>query len=449
LEEACETNYQLLEEVFTMLRSMFTAIGALNQQQSYLDVVANNLANANTVGYKASRVIFQDQFAQLLNPGSSPTANMGGTNPTQIGLGVQMGSVSPDFSRPGTMQNTGRSLDLAVQGDGFFIYSNGGEISYGREGALIKDSSGYLVNSSTGYRIQGWTVDNNASLDTNLPVTDIKIPANKTIAKSTGTVTLGGNLPSDYEIGTVDATTGAITPADYTPITVTMGVYDSLGNMHTTTVSFVHTVEDASGLSTWTWVANDIPDASGNPTQGNIQFDSTGAIQKVSGDVPTATVTLPVSESNAQDITMTLNFGDLTQLEGDSTAQVTTQDGLPAGTISDIAVSPNDGSIYLVYSNGMSEQFGTIALARFSNPSGLLRSGNTTFQQGFNSGEPQVGTATTGGRGAVSVGYLEGSNVDMAQEFTNMILAQRGFQASSRVITTSDEIIQELVNLKR
>jgi flagellar hook protein FlgE len=428
-----------------MLRSMFTAIGALNQQQSYLDVVANNLANANTPGYKASRVIFQDQFAQLLNPGSSPTANMGGTNPTQIGLGVQMGSVSPDFSRPGTMQNTGRSMDLAVQGDGFFIYSNGGEISYGREGALIKDPSGFLVNSSTGYRIQGWNVTNNPSLDTNMPVSDIQIPANSTIAKSTEKVTLGGNLSSDYAIQPTDTTDPSYDP-DYKPISVTMGLYDSLGQMHPTQVQFTHrpssAADQAANISTWEW--------SSNGKTGTIKFDSKGAIISTDTTAPTTgSITVAVTDSNAGDINTTMDFSGLTQLKDDNTAQVTTQDGLPAGDISDIAISKNDGSIWLVYSNGMSEKYGQVALARFSNPSGLLRSGNTTFQQGFNSGEPQVGAGGTGGRGAISVGYLEGSNVDMAQEFTNMILAQRGFQASSRVITTSDEIIQELVNLKR
>jgi flagellar hook protein FlgE len=128
---------------------------------------------------------------------------------------------------------------------------------------------------------------------------------------------------------------------------------------------------------------------------------------------------------------------------------VTSQDGLASGTVSDVYISPNDGAVSLVYSNGMVEQVGQLALARFTNPNGLVRAEGTAFLAGLNSGDPQIGAALTGGRGSIASGYLEASNVDMAQEFTNMILAQRGFQASSRVITTSDEILQELVNLKR
>ncbi len=136
-------------------------------------------------------------------------------------------------------------------------------------------------------------------------------------------------------------------------------------------------------------------------------------------------------------------------LAGDTSVAVTSQDGLPTGTVTDMYITPKDGQVFLVYSNGMREQVAQVAVARFNNSAGLIKSGNTMFQQGLNSGEPQIGLANSGGRGTIAAGYLEASNVDMAQEFTNMILAQRGFQASSRVITTSDEIMQELVNLKR
>jgi len=139
----------------------------------------------------------------------------------------------------------------------------------------------------------------------------------------------------------------------------------------------------------------------------------------------------------------------MTQLTATTSATVTSQDGLAAGTVTDVYISPNDCAVSLVYSNGLSEQVGQVALARFANSSGLMQSEGTTFMAGLNSGDAQIGAASSGGRGAIASGHLEASNVDMAQEFTNMILAQRGFQASSRVITTSDEILQELVNLKR
>lgn len=415
-----------------MLRSMFTAIGSLNLHQSYLDVVANNLANANTTGYKASRVIFQDQFAQLLNPGSSPTATAGGTNPVQIGLGVQMGGISPVFSQ-GMMQSTGRNLDVAVQGDGFFIYSDSGQMRYSREGSLARDASGYLVNSSTGYRVQGWMATN-GSIDTNMPTSDIQIPPNNTVARATENAIFGGNLLSSHPQDDGDPLT-----TDDNPINVTMGIYDSLGQLTTATVSFTH--DDTNPLQ-WNWDVTSPAAATGS---GTVVFDANGRYVSSTG---TTAVTVPGS-TGAATIDLDLDMTNLTMLATPSSASVTTQDGLPAGNVTDIFVAPNDGSIWLVYSNGMREQMGQLALARFSNPTGLIRTGHTTFQQGFNSGEPQVGAANTGGRGTISAGYLEGSNVDMAQEFTNMILAQRGFQASSRVITTSDEIIQELVNLKR
>jgi flagellar hook protein FlgE len=415
---------------------MFTAIGALNLHQSYLDVVANNLANANTIGYKTNRVIFQDQFSQLLNPGSSPTTTSGGTNPVQIGLGVQMGSISPIFSQ-GMMQSTGRNLDLAIQGDGFFIYSDGGQMRYSREGSLTRDANGALVNSSTGQLVQGWMADATGTIDPNTPVGNITIPASRTVAQATQNATFGGNLLSSTPLSSATPTPD--------PVLVTMGVYDSLGNPTTATVSFTHT-SGYDGTTTpptggvWTWT---VAGATAGGT-GTITFDTNGQfVSQTSG-----ATTIPGS-TGAAPIAMTLDYGNMTMLDTATSASVTTQDGLPAGSISDVFVAPTDGSVWLVYSNGMREQMGQVALARFANPSGLIRAGHTTFQQGFNSGEPQIGTANTGGRGIISAGYLEGSNVDMAQEFTNMILAQRGFQASSRVITTSDEIIQELVNLKR
>jgi flagellar hook protein FlgE len=157
-----------------MIRSMFTAISSLNLHQKYLDVVSNNLANANTNGYKSSRVLFQDQFAQMLTPGAAPTATQGGVNPTQIGLGVGMGYVSPDFTQ-GTLQSTGRNLDLGVAGDGFFVYGQDASRRYSREGSMGLDAEGYLVNAATGLRTQGWLADATGAIDTNAPVDDIQI----------------------------------------------------------------------------------------------------------------------------------------------------------------------------------------------------------------------------------------------------------------------------------
>jgi len=419
-----------------MIRSMFTAISSLNLHQKYLDVVSNNLANANTNGYKSSRVMFQDQFAQMLAPGAAPSATQGGVNPTQIGLGVGMGYVSPDFTQ-GTLQSTGRNLDLAVEGDGFFVYGQDAGRRYSREGSMGLDAEGYLVNAATGMRTQGWLADATGAIDTNATVDDIQVDTSKSLAKATENVYMGGNLSAN--------TDGAGT------VNVTMGVYDSLGALQQAAVRFTRGGVAGAPTNVWTWQVMDTsvtPPVAGTGT-GTVTFDVNGQIDAANPPTVGTAATIPGSAGSTTPIPVTLDFSKMTQLTATTSATVTSQDGLAAGTVTDVYISPNDGAVSLVYSNGLSEQVGQVALARFANSSGLMQSEGTTFMAGLNSGDAQIGAASSGGRGAIASGHLEASNVDMAQEFTNMILAQRGFQASSRVITTSDEILQELVNLKR
>ncbi len=423
-----------------MIRSMFTAISSLSMHQKYLDVVSNNLANANTTGFKSSRVMFQDQFSQMLTPGSAPTTQLGGTNPAQIGLGVGMGYISPNFTQ-GTLQNTGRNMDLGIQGDGFFVYGKDAGRRYSREGSMSLDAQGYLVDSASGLRTQGWLAGANG-IDTNLPIGDIKIDTDQTLAKATQNVYFGGNL-------------SAATPTDGTgTVTVSMGAYDSLGALQSASVKFTRT---AANPLVWNWAVVDpatgLPNAATGVGDGTITFDANGQLDTTVNPNPAVTTPVQIPGSagsaNGGQIALNLDFSKLTMLDSASSTTVTSQDGLPAGTVSDVYISPNDGTVSLVYSNGLQDKVGQVALARFTNPTGLVRAEGTAFTAGLNSGDPQIGAAGTGGRGTVASGYLEASNVDMAQEFTNMILAQRGFQASSRVITTSDEILQELVNLKR
>ncbi len=409
-----------------MLRSMFTSIGALTLHQTYMDVVANNLANVNTHGFKGSRVTFLDQISEMVAAGAGPTQALGGINPTQVGLGVRLGGTTTNFTQ-GAMQSTGRVSDMAIQGDGFFIYANGNDRFYSRDGALEMDADGVLVNGATGMRILGWqaqTVSGSTGvIDTGLPLSQINIPVNSTLARATTNATLRGNLDSTEPIGGT--------------FTATVGVYDSLGVLHPVTVTYTHTA-----ANTWTWAAS-----AGSPAAGvgggTATFNAQG--QYVSG---TGTITIPGS-GGAAATTATLDMSNLTQLATGSDVALSNQDGLAAGSLTGFSVISNTGEIFGLYSNGLQERVGQIAMANFINPAGLEHAGQNLFRLGLNSGEAQVGTANTGGRGTVVSGYLEASNVDMAQEFTNMILAQRGFQASSRVITTSDEMLQELVNLKR
>ncbi|MBN1267451.1 MAG: flagellar hook protein FlgE [Anaerolineales bacterium] len=402
-----------------MLRAMSTAITSLGLHQSYMDVIADNLANANTSGFKSSTVTFQDQFGQLLGAGSSPTADLGGINPTQIGLGVRLGSISRNFTQ-GTLKDTGRSLDMALQGDGFFIYQDGETRYYSRDGSLELDSEGVLVNASTGQRILGWMPNAAGVIDTGTGLSEISIPLDDALARATTEALLGGNI--DASAGISDT------------MQITIGAYDSLGDLQTLSIEFEKTADNE-----WDWTVT-----SGGSGTGTLTFNSDGSY-----DAVTATQITITGAGGAANTVFDIDFSDLTQLSTDDTVALVSQNGLAAGTISGFDVVSNTGEIYGLYSNGLQQLLGQISIASFVNPVGLNRVGQNMYTVGLNSGEPQVGEAGTGGRGTISSGYLEASNVDLSKEFTNMILAQRGFQASSRIITTSDEMLQELVNLKR
>ncbi|MBN1536735.1 MAG: flagellar hook protein FlgE [Anaerolineales bacterium] len=406
-----------------MLRSMYTAISSLNLHQTYLDVVANNIANVNTYSFKSSSVNFQNQFAQTLWSGASPSGELGGVNPAQVGLGVQLGSITPDFTQ-GTLTSTGVSNDLAIQGEGFFVFYDGENYLYSRDGALEIDADGYLVNGATGFRIQGWLATGTGATATVEPsgaTSSISFPLDTALASETTYVNLGGNLDAETADGeTYDAT---------------VGVYDSQGVLHSITITFTNSATD----NQWTWAAS----GDGASQTGTLVFDADG--QYVSGS-GTITVT---DTGGADNVVFDIDFANMTQLATDNEVAVTASDGLEAGTFSGFYQTPSNGEIYGVYSNGMTQLIGQLAIASFTNPPGLSVVGQNMYEISPNSGDPNVGAAGTGGRGTIASGYLEGSNVDLGQEFTNMILAERGFQAASRIITTSDEMLQELVNLKR
>ncbi len=300
-----------------MIRSMFTAISSLGLHQKYLDVVSNNLANANTTGYKADRVLFQSQFSQMLSPGSAPADPLGGTNPTQIGLGVGLGYISANFTQ-GTLQSTGRNLDLAVQGDGFFIYGQDVNQRFSREGSMNMDSEGYLVNMASGLRTQGWTADATGAVDTNTAIGDIQIATDQTLARATATVNMGGNLSAD----TVTDGTGEVTS--------TMAVYDSLGALQTGTVKFTRTAADPL---VWTWEivdpATGLPDPAFGVGNGTITFDVDGQVDTTitPNPVVTTAVQLPGSagSANGELIDLTLDMTSMTMLTADNSVTVISQ----------------------------------------------------------------------------------------------------------------------------
>ncbi len=404
-----------------MMRSLFSGVSGLKNHQTRMDVIGNNIANVNTVAFKAGRVNFEDILSQTVEGARSPqTGGMGGVNPKQVGLGMGISSIDTLFT-PGSLQSTDNPTDFAVQGEGFFIVSDGSQVYYTRDGAFKTSADGALVNSN-GFRLQGWMADTDGNIDSTQALQNIIIPVGAQMKpKATTQIAFEGNLDANAAAGSEWITS--------------VQVYDSLGNPHNLTITFTKTAENK-----WGWTT-DLDGTSGD--SGTIEFDTDGTV--LSGGTGTAAFTLmPV----AQDINLSIDFSQLTQFGGNPTAYINFQDGYEAGSL-DMVSTDSGGVLTGIFTNGQSKALAQIALATFSNPGGLLKEGGNLYQISNNSGLPNIGTADSGGRGSIAVGKLEMSNVDLAQEFTNMIVTQRGFQANSRVITTSDEMLQDLINIKR
>ncbi|MGB3412747.1 MAG: flagellar basal-body rod protein FlgF [Microthrixaceae bacterium] len=423
-----------------MIRSMFSAVSGLRNHQTMMDVVGNNIANVNTAGYKSSTTVFQDVLSQTLRGSGRATSTTGGTNPAQIGLGSKVAGITTNFSQ-GSLQLTGRATDFAIQGDGFFVVNQGGNQLYTRAGSFSPDALGRLVTQE-GALMQGWTADSSGAVNSSGAIGNIVIPIGDVLEPiQTTSVTMGGNLPSDAEIGAMIANS--------------VEVYDAQGNPATIRFEFTKTAADS-----WdavyrhvdsAGVLNPAPPAAGTAMAGgSMTFNATGEL--TSGYALTiAGGSIPGFGAGA-DITVNLgSVGEpnrLTQFGSLSSVAIAGQDGAAAGLLQSFTVG-QDGTIVGSYSNGRNRVVGQVALATFTNPEGLEKAGGSTYRDSINSGLAQVGVAGEGGRGLLSSGTLEMSNVDLASEFTNLIVAQRGFQANSRVVTTSDELLQEVVNLKR
>ena len=413
------------EDHSTMMRSMFAGISGLRSHQTMMDVVGNNIANVNTAGYKASVVTFQEALTQTLQGPSAGGANQGGSNPITIGLGTKVATIDGVFTQ-GASQVTGRNTDLAIQGDGFFVMENAGSRFYTRAGNFSFDSAGNLTGPG-GARVMGWTADTTGAIDFSRPLSAIQLPLTQVIDPIVTTnVSLGGNLPADAAVGNTQVTT--------------ISVYDSVGNSHEMVATFTKT-----GTNTWS-VSAEVDGAAAILSSSTVTFDTSGALTSASpitmtGVTPAGAAPLSIDIDLATDT-------PLVQFGGSPTMAAFSQNGNEIGFMRSFVIS-DDGTIVGQFSNGWTKTLGTVATATFTNPAGLMRSGESRFQESINSGQPIVGTPGSGNRGLLSAGTLEMSNVDLAAEFTNMIIAQRGFQANSRVITAADEILSDLVNLKR
>ncbi len=411
-----------------MLQAMYSGISAIEAQQTSMDVIGNNIANVNTTAYKSGRVTFEDQLSQTIQGASTPAANVGGTNPQQVGLGVRVASIDSVMAQGG-LQSTAKPTDMAIQGNGYFMLgnTNGSGISYTRDGSFTLDSNGSLVNGASGQYVLGWKSDANGAIDPTQQISSaskLSIPVGGlTAVQPTSNIAFGGNLSAD-------ATTA--TPA----YTRTTKVYDSLGEPANVTLSFTR----AAAVNTWNWSASGDSGASGN---GSITFDATGKQTAATG-----TITLSPTDGATASQPITPDFSTVTQIAGASSASPTSQNGFAPGTLQSFSVD-DTGAISGIFTNGLTRVLGQIALADFPNDGGLSRSGGNTYTTSINSGLPTIGTALSSSLGKISTGYLEQSNVDLSNEFTNMIVTQRGFQANTKIITTVDQLLNDVIQLKQ
>lgn len=409
-----------------MMRSLFAGVSGLRNHQVRMDVIGNNIANVNTVGFKAGRVTFEEAFAQLVRgPGAGNQAT-GGTNPMQVGLGMNIGSIDMLFGQ-GNFENTGRTTDLAIQGDSFFVVNDGSQNFYTRAGNFNLDSQGRLV-ASNGYIVQGRQSIDGVITDT---VGDLVLPfGQRAAANATTMVDMTGNLDASAAIDDTRETT--------------MTVFDEQGGQHELTVTFTKTA-----ANTWDFAITTPNGTVNSGDTGTLTFNDDGTLvgpESIDFDFT------PTDFGASQTITVDFGTADtidgLSQFSAASTAVLSEQDGYSMGDLQQISID-QFGIISGAFTNGTTLVLGQVAMADFNNPSGLFRAGDNMYTPSNNSGSAVINYAGEGSQSVIASGALEMSNVDLAQEFTNMITAQRGFQSNARVITTSDEMLQELVSLKR
>jgi flagellar hook protein FlgE len=558
--------------------ALYNAVSGLTTISESLNVIGDNLANVNTVGYKASNAQFESVFSQTLTGATAPGGSTLGTNPVQVGLGVTLAAIDRDFTQ-GSLNATGSLSDLAIQGNGFFILRDGSNVFYTRDGSFATAVDGTFIDPATGLGVQGWQAVNGV-VSTTGTVGNIVIPLGMAIVQETSNARITGNFNSAGDTattGTVTAGPGmldAVTGLTATGTSLLTNLQDSSGLglglaagdtititgrkggadvTATYTVTAGSTVADlsaaiesgfgivdgnvavdpsgsfvitgdpgagnaitdviltaagtggarvdfnnlynpggnsaftetaaadgesfvVSGLTVYDSLGNPVPlnmtftriaDTDGNPLtnevrylaespagttvgSGIITYDANGQFVNAVDDGGGAPV-INIDRSGAgtfDPLDVTLDFSDTTFLGGSNTLALANQDGFPIGSLEEYSVGI-DGVITGFFTNGLTQVVGQVALAVFPNQDGFFAVGDNLFMASANSGEAIVGTAGTGGRGTMVGGFLEGSNTDMATEFTNIIIAQRGFQANARTITAADRLLEEVISLVR
>ncbi|KIH77562.1 flagellar hook protein FlgE [Geoalkalibacter ferrihydriticus] len=415
--------------------ALYTGVSGLNTNGNAMSVLGNNIANTNTIGFKSSRTIFSDLLS----------ANISGSGgASQVGRGTQLSVVDNIFSQ-GTFENTESNTDLAIEGDGFFIVKapGGQQDFYTRAGAFRFNEQGFLVNPE-GFRVQGKAFEADGTLGIGDPA-EIRVDTGTLIpARPTSEINLTTNLDSNAPV--VAGGFDPLNPMGTSSYATSIPVYDTLGNTHLLSTYFTKT--DANE---WQWnTVVDGAEIGGTPGDltvvgtGTLEFDTGGNLTSgQSGSLIPGVLTW-VNGASTQDIDLSFNT---TQYSSDSIVISQGQNGFGAGSLVRIAID-GDGIVTANYSNGERIRVAQIALAKFPNTNGLTKEGSNLYASSANSGDPRVGVPGAE-LGKIFTNALEQSNVDLAQEFVKMITTQRGFQANSRIITTTDEMLGELINLKR
>lgn len=420
-----------------MTFSFNTALSGLNASSNALNVVGNNIANANTTGFRSSSVTFADIFANRFG------ARLNGAgNSLQIGNGVRIGAIHTNFEQ-GNLNESGSPLHAAIQGNGFFVVRNSdGTSSYTRAGDFTVNNQGFLV-SSNGGQVQGYQAQNGV-IPTGAPLTALQIPIGQTLAPQvTSTGTFRMNLNSN-------AATGS-------EFHSTMQVYDSLGTSRTLDMKFTRQADGSfqmTGTIDGHPVQTSVDGGAPSATPVSFTFDSNGNLtsptslsiipdQTQLGGAVLPSIAINLRETNADGTPGAFN---ITSFASPSAVAVTTQNGYSAGELNGAAVDQN-GNIYGIFSNGESRIVGQYALANFNSAEGLGRIGGNMFSETIGSGQATIGAPGSGGRGLIAGGYVEQSNVNITNEFVDLIEAQRGFQANSRVITTLNQTFQDLLQI--
>lgn len=463
-----------------MMRSLYSGVSGLQNHQTRMDVIGNNISNVNTTGFKRGRVNFQDMISQQVAGAAKPTEELGGVNPKDVGLGMTISTIEQVFTQ-GNLQSTGVGTDVAIQGNGFFIVKNGDESFYTRNGVFGLDRDGTLVNPANGMRVQGWMardLNGEQIVQTAATPTDLVIPVgSKDPAKATENVLFACNLNKNTPEILEGASASDVAKGTWN---TEQKIYDSFGNEHLLSINFTKVPGVANswqatvnvdadnadftqtriGLGTTDGVQNTFIVNFDNYGQLSSVTDSAGNISNETGEIVLQS-SFTVADANADENgnparqSFNINLGTIgsmkntiTQSASKSTTKAYSQDGYTLGYLDNYKID-SSGTITGVYSNGTNRVIGQIALATFSNDRGLEKAGDNTYVETNNSGQANIGESGVAGKGSLLAGALEMSNVDLSEQMTDMIVTQRGFQANSKTIQTADTLLETVLGLKR